>query len=156
MIHSSCSLGWKDGLQMQHTHTHETQPFSHSLKALQSVIQFISPNHLYTLACRTVTLLLHNTIQNNWQQPQSSFCLITINVTSASTQLFFLFTSSFQTDSICCMIMDCAVILFSLIWLTDCHSDSLVFSLYPLSSLSAPTSFPWLLTLFFQWWWWWW
>lgn len=46
----------------QHT---KHKRFSH--KALQSAVAFVSPRHLYTLACRTATLLLQGTIQDNWQ-----------------------------------------------------------------------------------------
>ena len=69
---------------MQHT---KQKLFSHSLKALQSAVTFVSPRHLYTLACRTATLLLQGTIQNNWQQ--STVVILTDknkHVTLASTK----------------------------------------------------------------------
>lgn len=145
MIYGSCSLGWKDGLQMQHTVTFEhihTTFFSHSLKAPQSVAQFISPSHLYTLAYRTVTSLLHTTIQNIWQQPYLSFWLITINMWFWPPQNFFpmyiLISSRFNRSY---KIMDCVAVLFSLIWLTDCHTISLVFRLKALSSLLSSSLF---------------
>lgn len=146
MIYSSCSLGWKDGLQMQHTATFaqiHTTFFPHSLKAPQCVAQFISPSHLYTLAYRTVTSLLHTTIQNSWQQPHLSLWLITINMWLWPPQNFFpiyiLISSRFNRSY---MIMDYAATPFSLIWLTDCHSTSLVFSLKALSSLLSSSLFP--------------
>lgn len=72
--------GWFTNATYSNICTHTHNLFSHSLKAPRSVAQFISPSHLYTLAYRTVALLLHNTIQNSWQQPHLSYWLITLNM----------------------------------------------------------------------------
>lgn len=96
--------------------------FSH--KALQSAVAFVSPRHLYTLACRTATLLLQGTIQDNWQRAQSSFCLIRTNMWLFPPQNVLILLRLNGS----CMVVDCTVILLPHLTHRSSHQ---LFSLCP-------------------------
>lgn len=159
MIYSSYSLGCKNGLQMQHRVACANKHTKHNLFPTVwklSSLLFISPSHLYTLACRTVTLLLQ---PQSKTIPHASFRLITINMWLwPPRDVFFLCPPLFQAGPMAVTWFLITVIVFP--HLTLRWSHQLFFSLFKLFllllSLSTPTSFSWPLTLFFQWWWWCW